>query len=706
MRRRSLRIRTIWLGVMLAVILLLCSLFCIYCVSMHDQIRRSEETDNLQNAENIQTVLDSTWDTLLNHCLPLVNSSIATRLETSTTYHQLQERDAYMLYTDILNAVAFDTMMEDITVYYPQSDYVVGELGVKKSRTYWALTYGMDGQITYDQWEKDLYSYGASGYFLIPGKDDSELYFRYCPGGNTNRILLVRINRSQVATQLQWVQADVSNSFSAVLDSTGRAYAYAGSAETFLDPQTGQILPVDSSYLYTILPSTIDNIHYLTITKKSEVYQLSSSSTALAAILLVFAVVAGSLLSYWLVRHNVTPWEEMAAKLSKGGHHHYNELDVINTAIDELLREYGSLSVLSKQQQLVIAKAFMTELLQGNPQSKKNPEDIAAAYGISFENSCYCILARKCGVADTEDLVASTLLNQIDSTPVYWYRQETVDIFLLNFDTSSPVTPLVFQRQLEQISSPEAVFSTSAFVDTPLRIMDCWIECAQDLGCLNLLPKGYLQKTTQSTNPVNPVLEQFQQYLSTGDFTAAQQLASTLFSEYIDDTDTFYFTYKNHRLIHILLPYCPSRLHQSLTLLSQTQTQTEWAQLLGSILAECASTARRQTLFADGDVAGKVRSIIDSQYNNPMLDLRMISTQVNLSQSYISRMFKQKYDTSVAQYINYVRIEQAKKLILCGNDSIKAIAIKVGFAGDAQFIRAFKRQEDVTPGSFRSHNTL
>lgn len=705
MKRRNLRIRTSVLCIMLAVILLLAGLFCIYTVSMHKRIRSSEEADNLNSAKNVQSALDDTWDTLLNHCLPLINSALAAGLDSADSYEVLQDGSVYALYADIRNAVAFDVMLKDITVYYPKSDYVVGDLGVKRSRTYWALTYGLDEQISYEQWSSQLYCFGESGYFLVEGNNSSELYFRYCTGSTDNRILLVRIDRQTVSQRLYWVLGDAADAFSAVIDSSGNIYAYAGNAQPFGDIQTGQVLPVDDAYLYTMLPSSIDKIEYLTIVKKSDAYHLSSSSATLGIVLLGGAVVLSTLLSYWLVKQHVTPWEEMAAKLSKGGHRHYSELDVINTAIDELLKEQGSLSILSKQQQLIIARAFMTELLQGNPLKKKRPEDIAAVYGISFENSIYRIIAKQCGAGDSEEAVTSLLLKLSDAVTVCWHRQQDVDVFLLNYDSSAADTPSEFLRQLAAVSSPDAQIVTSPPVTSSLQIMDCWVFCAQKLDCTHLLPKSYLQKSANYSTPSSPALEQFQQYWAAGDFAKAQQMTGILFSEYINDTDTFLFTYKNYRLIQILLPYCPTRLYQSLMLLAQTRTQAAWCQLLGSILMECIVTVRRQAPFADGDVAGKVRSIIDSQYNNPMLDLNMISSQVNLSQSYISRMFKQKYGTSVAQYINYVRIEKAKALILCGNDSIKAIAIKVGFAGDAQFIRAFKRQEDMTPGSFRSSNT-
>lgn len=706
MRRRNLRIRTNFLRIILAVILLLAVLFSIYTLSIHNRIRSSEKDDNLNSAKKIQSALDDTWDTLLNHCLPLINGTTAVRLDGAADYEALQSASVYMLYTDIRNAVVFDTMLEDITVYYPESDYVVGALGVKHSRTYWALTYGLDGQVNYDQWVSQLYCYGQSGYFLINGNNSSELYFRYCTGSEDNRILLVRIDQQTVTQRLRWVLGNAPDAFAALLDTSGDIYACTDNAQPFLDPQTGKMLPLDESFLCTVLPSSIDGIEYLTIAKKSDVYRLSSSSVTLALVLLGGAVLLATVLSYWMIRQHVTPWEEMAAKLSKGGRCHYNELDVINTAINELLKEQDSLIVLSKQQQLIISRAFMTELLQGNPLNKKNPESIAAVYGISFEYNNFCLIARKCGSDDSEEAVMSLLLKLSDTVSVYWLRQQEADVFLLNYDISASDISAEFLSQLTAISGPDAVIAVSPRIDSPLQIMDCWIFCARELGCTHLLPKSHLQKASYPGVPSSPLLEQFRQYLATGDFAQAQGITASLFADYINDTDIFLFNYKNYRLIHILLPYCPARLHQSLMLLSQTRTQAEWCQLLGGILTECIGTVRQQIPFADGDVAGKVRSIIDSQYNNPMLDLNMISTQVNLSQSYISRMFKQKYGSSVAQYINFVRIEKAKALILRGNDSIKAIAIKVGFAGDAQFIRAFKRQEDVTPGNFRSNNTL
>ena len=53
------------------------------------------------------------------------------------------------------------------------------------------------------------------------------------------------------------------------------------------------------------------------------------------------------------------------------------------------------------------------------------------------------------------------------------------------------------------------------------------------------------------------------------------------------------------------------------------------------------------------------------------------------------------------RYINYLRIEEAKRLIISGSDPLKVIALKVGFLSDINLIRVFKKHENMTPGLYR-----
>lgn len=55
------------------------------------------------------------------------------------------------------------------------------------------------------------------------------------------------------------------------------------------------------------------------------------------------------------------------------------------------------------------------------------------------------------------------------------------------------------------------------------------------------------------------------------------------------------------------------------------------------------------------------KTIILRDFSDPMLGLYRISAELNISDSYLSTTFKTAFGIGVVQYINSLRIEQAKK---------------------------------------------
>lgn len=100
-------------------------------------------------------------------------------------------------------------------------------------------------------------------------------------------------------------------------------------------------------------------------------------------------------------------------------------------------------------------------------------------------------------------------------------------------------------------------------------------------------------------------------------------------------------------------------------------------------------------------VAEKIKTIINDNYENQAMGLIVIAEQLNMSTSYISRVFKKQYNIGIAEYMNNMRIEKAKKLILLNTMTVKDIAESVGFSSDINFIRVFKKHENITPGKYK-----
>jgi AraC family transcriptional regulator len=70
----------------------------------------------------------------------------------------------------------------------------------------------------------------------------------------------------------------------------------------------------------------------------------------------------------------------------------------------------------------------------------------------------------------------------------------------------------------------------------------------------------------------------------------------------------------------------------------------------------------------------------------------------------LTRGFRASRGCSIGDYVNQTRIEMAKRL-LCGDESVKAIARSMGFASPSSFSYAFRRTAGVTPRQFRTRVT-
>jgi len=67
-----------------------------------------------------------------------------------------------------------------------------------------------------------------------------------------------------------------------------------------------------------------------------------------------------------------------------------------------------------------------------------------------------------------------------------------------------------------------------------------------------------------------------------------------------------------------------------------------------------------------------------------------------------TRIFRDKYQVSIPDYITITRIKHAKELLAHTNKSVQDIATAVGFLERNTFTRLFKKLEGVTPGAYRS----
>lgn len=85
------------------------------------------------------------------------------------------------------------------------------------------------------------------------------------------------------------------------------------------------------------------------------------------------------------------------------------------------------------------------------------------------------------------------------------------------------------------------------------------------------------------------------------------------------------------------------------------------------------------------------------------ISLGSLSEHFSISQSYLSRRFKNVLGIGVSDYITYIRILHAEQLLKTTNYPITRIAEECGYNDGNYFVTAFKKAKGVTPFQFRKH---
>ena len=95
-----------------------------------------------------------------------------------------------------------------------------------------------------------------------------------------------------------------------------------------------------------------------------------------------------------------------------------------------------------------------------------------------------------------------------------------------------------------------------------------------------------------------------------------------------------------------------------------------------------------------------VLEYIDKHYAEE-ITLSELAGLLNVNESYLCRMFKRIVNTSIVQYLNFVRVCKAEKLLISTDKSIAEISYESGFSSVSYFNRTFKKHKFTTPSTYK-----
>lgn len=98
----------------------------------------------------------------------------------------------------------------------------------------------------------------------------------------------------------------------------------------------------------------------------------------------------------------------------------------------------------------------------------------------------------------------------------------------------------------------------------------------------------------------------------------------------------------------------------------------------------------------------KAQEYLDAHFDQA-LTLELLAEKAKLSVSRLAHRFKDETGATLIEYLTWVRIGHAQRLLVETDLSCLQIADEVGYNNQSYFSRAFRRVVGITPRQFRRH---
>lgn len=129
------------------------------------------------------------------------------------------------------------------------------------------------------------------------------------------------------------------------------------------------------------------------------------------------------------------------------------------------------------------------------------------------------------------------------------------------------------------------------------------------------------------------------------------------------------------------------------------ETLEEIKNWIVELVHKLMSMLERTKTDSQNEIAKKAVEFIHRNYRKDF-SLTDVADFTGVSSSYLSRLFKEECRMGFVEYVNHVRVENAKQYIESGDHKLKEIVTQVGFNNYNYFFKVFKEVVGMTPHEY------
>ncbi len=696
-----------WFHSILAVLfpcLFLCILVCAYM--MHASKSNVMEI-NSAITNHVQKNMDSRLKELNRYALTLGISSHNTFLKNLNYQPEAIPRQAYQLSDTLRDYLVTNNFINNTYIYYPQSNLVVGNNGCFAANHYYSLQEYPDSS-NYTKWINSLDSAkGMSIQDLSFRNRQTICFIHRMETGNANTpVMVFEINYGELLQDFE--PGDTTDVLCIGVLNKNHLIASVGNSDSLADIESlytkweqnkNNIIRIHDTYAF-FFPSAVPDLTYMTIYTSRQLTKALFLPVTVALIGIVLCTLTGIAGAVYISIRNGRPMENLLTALGKK-----------TTSEDD---DYQF--ILNKFEQMS-SSIFLASLLRENIQGENEIFAEAKLYGVPLESPVYRIVILASPGVKTANFSPEmdTLHNYLSllkyNSLITSYHHRYVILF--NSDDAIPeqeLRSIIETLQAYAFPNAPSLAAVGNCCENMSEIADSYYHALSVLHNTPSVQESkivfYTESEATTVHGNSDLMKSFSSLIYSGQFLKARQLFPQLCKEYLCHEDAKTEALRQNALTNLLIDAV-------YTICSQVQAAQEADALLKSSASKETYLQQADTLLkhlenfessssnSRTSIAAQAKQYIDEHFTDPMLGLYMISEQLGISNSYLSATFKKVYGINVSQYMNQLRIEQSKILILNTRKNIKEIAHDVGFSSDINFIRVFKKIENQTPSALR-----
>lgn len=666
---------------------------------------------NMMEQEKIretETIIDTARQGIDHYLFTIQSSASELLLNNQNMVLQSAENisafstpEAYRYSELMKNIKIANSMIEDIYLYYPVWDYIVGTEGCYNSRNYFLLNSGLSSK-GYAEWKSHILESDNINFFFSPlGKNEEKLYFRQQIPASRERdpqsILIIGVNDTEFMRLLDMALPNDDGTSIFVLTEEEQLYLSRmkesapsnSELQDLLTRNPNESEKVDEDgYVGWEMPSAHHAFYYVVLSNKEVLVAHIKSIQHLLIMGIILCTGIGLAISLFL-----------------GLKQHKSIEKTINSLNDKVLwsiKESALGDVLNQR--------------QSDPEALRNLFQTA---GILFDYIYYSfILADVSFQRDKhqskENLqeVGQSLEREYSFVDVVPTLIGDTAVFLLNYESTDSdllcrIEELIRQQWEKEdirMRQSEVFMSESQMVSIYEQTL---LFFHKELG----LPGETIPQEKEEVL----IFDRWKKALMLREYAEAKAMVPEVLASYVLSADDAYVrTSRQYAVINTVIQsaqgedtrYHGNHMPEWMNALKGCDSVKELSACLKEILSEFEDLGSQYTMRQKERLSYKIKKIIEENYNQHFLGLCYISEQVGVSTSYVSKVFKEEYGIGVVEYMNELRIKAAKKLMEKEGITIKEVAEQVGFTSDIHFIRIFKKYENITPGVYKRQNKV